>query len=140
MLEIFWVPDLAAGGPYFLCFFGKFTQGVSIRYIYIGFAARYIRLKLVKKHINTSAHHFLFIHTGSPFSILTGFFRITGGDGEGLEGGGVAGGGWRGGVGSSISSTASVLRQDSCLLASKRGEVEMFIEPSGHCLSCSGVA
>ena len=39
----------------------------------------------------TSVHHFLFTHTGSPFSILTGFFRITGGDVEGFEGGG-----WRG--------------------------------------------
>ena len=56
------------------------------KYIYIfGKAARNTRLKLMKKiHI----HHFFFLHTGSPFSILTGFFKTTGGDGEGLEGGG----------------------------------------------------
>ena len=43
-------------------------------------------------------HHFFFLHTGSPFSILTGFFKTTGGDGEGLEGGGGEGedGGWGG--------------------------------------------
>ena len=46
----------------------------------------------------SSCHHFFFLHTGSPLSILTGFFKITGGDGEGLEGGGGEGedGGWGG--------------------------------------------
>ena len=63
---------------------------------------------------------------------------MKGEDREGFEGGGVEGGGWRR-VGSSTSSTVSVLRQDSSLLASKRGEVEMFIEPSGRCLIWSGV-
>ena len=57
--------------------------------IYIfGKAARNTRLKLMKKiHILSSVHHFFFLHTGSPLSILTGFFKTTGGDGEGLEGG-----------------------------------------------------
>ena len=50
--------------------------------------------------------------TGMKFLIPLG----PGGDGEGLECGGVRGGGGRGGVGSSISSMASVLRQDYYML------------------------
>ena len=48
-------------------------------YIYLVIAARYTRLKLIKKN---SSSHFPFTHTGSPFSILTGFFKMTGADGE----------------------------------------------------------
>ena len=91
-------------------------------YIYIWFCSTIHSAQINVENISTSVHHFLFTNTGSPFSILTGFFRITGGDGEYFEGVGV-----EVEVGFSISSTTvSVLRQDSCLLASKRGEVEMF--------------
>ena len=34
---------------------------------------------------NKKDGHFLFAHTGSPLSILTGFFKITGADGEGFS-------------------------------------------------------
>ena len=45
-----------------------------------------------RKHISPFIHHFFFPETGSPLSIFTGFFKIIGGDGEGLEGGGGEGG------------------------------------------------
>ena len=55
------------------------TSPIYIQYIYILVqAARYIRLKLIIKKNG----HFLFAHTGSPLSILTGLFKITGADGE----------------------------------------------------------
>ena len=45
------------------------------------------------KNIHSSIRHLFFTDTGSPFSILIGFFKSTDGDGEGAEGGGVGGGG-----------------------------------------------
>ena len=45
-----------------------------------------------RQNISPSVHHFFFTETGSPLSIFTGFFKIIGGDGEGLEGGGGEGG------------------------------------------------
>ena len=62
-------------------------------YIYIWFCSTIHSAQINVETISTSVHHFLFTNTGSPFSILTGFFRITGGDGEDFEGGGVEVGG-----------------------------------------------
>ena len=45
------------------------------------------------KNIHSSIRHLFFTDTGSPFSILIGFFKSTDGDGEGAEGGGVGVGG-----------------------------------------------
>ena len=57
------------------------AQVFIFQYIYLVQAARYIRFKLIIKKDG----HFHFAHTGSPLSILTGFFKITGADGEGFS-------------------------------------------------------
>ena len=60
--------------------------------IYIWFCSTIYSAQTSDENTSSSVHHFFF-QIGSPFSIFTGFLRITGGDGEGAEGGGVEVGG-----------------------------------------------